>query len=152
MLLKRCAYHGLNFSAPFIVMRHWSCIHQDGNYWCGQFETDATDWKLAELITTIQYACQRNHFGALAEKYFDDKMRDAAANTPRRAQTIEAFEHLPEEFTTDDVMRCFALKTNASARSRVARLMKDGLVVKVDEFAENGTTKAKYRKTGAVMI
>ena len=23
MLLKRCAYHGLNFSAPFIVMRHW---------------------------------------------------------------------------------------------------------------------------------
>ena len=30
--------------------------------------------------------------------------------------------------------------------------MKDGLVVKVDEFAENGTTKAKYRKTGAVMI
>ena len=22
MLLKRCAYHGLNFSAPFIVMRH----------------------------------------------------------------------------------------------------------------------------------
>ena len=152
MLLKRCAYHGLNFSAPFIVMRHWSSIHQDGNYWCGQFETDATDWKLAELITTIQYACQRHYFGALAEKYFDDKMRDAAANTPRRAQTIEAFERLPEEFTTDDVMRCFALKTNASARSRVARLMKDGLVVKVDEFVENGTTKAKYRKTGAVMI
>ena len=152
MLLKRCAYHGLNFSAPFIVMRHWSCIHQDGNYWCGQFETDATDWKLAELITTIQYACQRHYFGALAEKYFDDKMCDAAANTPRRAQTIEAFERLPEEFTTDDVMRCFALKTNASARSRVARLMKDGLVVKMDEFVENGTTKAKYRKTGAVMI
>ena len=23
MLLKRCAYHGLNFAAPFIVMRHW---------------------------------------------------------------------------------------------------------------------------------
>jgi len=28
----------------------------------------------------------------------------------------------------------------------------DGLVEKVDEFVENGTTKAKYRKTGAVMI
>ena len=44
MLLKRCAYHGLNFSAPFIVMRHWEKMHQDGNYWCGEFETDEADW------------------------------------------------------------------------------------------------------------
>ena len=152
MLLKRCAYHGLNFSAPFIVMRHWANIHQEGNYWCGQFETDATDWKLTELIVTIQYACQRHYFGALAEKYFDDKTRDAAANTPRRAKTIEAFNRLPEEFTIDDVMRCFGLAQNNSARARVFRLLKDGLVEKVDEFVENGTTKAKYKKTGAVMI
>ena len=34
----------------------------------------------------------------------------------------------------------------------VFRLLKDGLVEKVDEFVENGTTKAKYKKTGAVMI
>ena len=152
MLLKRCAYHGLNFSAPFIVMRHWADIHQDGQYWCGEFETDATDWKLAELIVTIQYACQRHYFGALAEKYFDDKTRDAAANTPRRAKTIEAFNRLPEVFTVDDVMRCFGLTQNNSARARVFRLLKDGLVEKVDEFVENGTTKAKYKKTGAVMI
>ena len=152
MLLKRCAYHGLNFSAPFIVMRHWADIHQDGQYWCGEFETDAIDWKLAELIVTIQYACQRHYFGALAEKYFDDKTRDAAANTPRRAKTIEAFNRLPEEFTIDDVMRCFGLAQNNSARARVFRLLKDGLVEKVDEFVENGTTKAKYKKTGAVMI
>ena len=152
MLLKRCAYHGLNFSAPFIVMRHWADIHQDGQYWCGEFETDAIDWKLAELIVTIQYACQRHYFGALAEKYFDDKTRDAAANTPRRAKTIEAFNRLPEVFTIDDVMRCFGLAQNNSARARVFRLLKDGLVEKVDEFVENGTTKAKYKKTGAVMI
>ena len=152
MLLKRCAYHGLNFAAPFIVMRHWADIHQDGQYWCGEFETDATDWKLAELIVTIQYACQRHYFGALAEKYFDDKTRDAAANTPRRAKTIEAFNRLPEVFTIDDVMRCFGLAQNNSARARVFRLLKDGLVEKVDEFVENGTTKAKYKKTGAVMI
>ena len=152
MLLKRCAYHGLNFSAPFIVMRHWADIHQDGQYWCGEFETDATDWKLAELIVTIQYACQRHYFGALAEKYFDDKTRDAAANTPRRAKTIEAFNRLPEVFTIDDVMRCFGLAQNNSARARVFRLLKDGLVEKADEFVENGTTKAKYKKTGAVMI
>ncbi|WP_028908692.1 BT4734/BF3469 family protein [Xylanibacter ruminicola] len=152
MLLKRCAYHGLNFSAPFIVMRHWADIHQDGQYWCGQFETDATDWKLAELIVTIQYACQRHYFGALAEKYFDDKTRDAAANTPRRAKTIEAFNRLPEEFTIDDVIQCFALKNNTSARTRVVRMMKDNLVVKVDEFVDNGTTKAMYKKTGMAML
>ncbi len=152
MLLKRCAYHGLNFAAPFIVMRHWADIHQDGQYWCGQFETDEVDWHLTELIVNIQYACQRHYFGAMAEKYFDDKTRDASVNIQRRGKTIESFNRLPEEFTVDDVMRCFALKNNTSARTKVSRLLKDGLVEKVDEFVENGTTKAKYKKTGAVMI
>ena len=152
MLLKRCAYHGLNFAAPFIVIRHWADIHQDGTYWCGEFETDEVDWKLAELIVNIQYACQRHYFGALAEKYFDDKTRDAAASVQRRGKTIESFNRLPEEFTVDDVMRCFTLKSNTSARTRVVRLLKDRLAEKVDEFVENGTTKAKYRKTGSIML
>jgi hypothetical protein len=152
MLLKRCAYHGLNFAAPFIVMRHWDQMKQEGEYWCGAFETDEVDWRLVELIMNIQYACQRHFFGALAEKYFEDKTRDIVANTPRRPKTIEAFNRLPEEFTADDVMRCFKLKSNDSARTRVSRLQKDGLAEKVDEFVENGTTKAKYKKTGAVMI
>ena len=73
MLLKRCSYHGLNFAAPFIVMRHWDKLHQDGEYWCGEFETDEVDWKLSELIVNIQYACQRHYFGAMAETYFDKK-------------------------------------------------------------------------------
>ena len=152
MLLKRCAYHGLNFAAPFIVMRHWADIHQDGDYWCGTFETDATDWKLAELITNIQYACQRHYFGAMAEAYFDNKLKDASVNVQRRQKTYDAFSRLPEEFTTYDVQRCFHLKNDVSARSRVSRLLKDGLAEKVGEFYENGTTKAKYKKTGAVMI
>ena len=152
MLLKRCAYHGLNFAAPFIVMRHWADIHQDGNYWCGEFETDDVDWRLTELLVNIQYACQRHYFGTLAEKYFDDKTRDAAANVQRRAKTVEAFNRLPEEFTTDDLMQCFNLKTISSARVRVFRLLKDGLIEKMDEYVENGTTRAKYKKTGAVMI
>ena len=152
LMLKRCAYHGLNFSAPFIVMRHWDQIKQDGAFWCGEFETDEKDWRLVELIMNIQYACQRHFFGALTEKYFDDKTRDIVANTPRRPKTIEAFNRLPEEFTTDDVMRCFMLNSNAAARTRICRLQKDSLVEKVDEYVENGTTKAKYKKTGVVMI
>ncbi len=151
MLLKRCAYHGLNFAAPFIVMRHWDKMRQDGNYWCGEFETDDVDWRLAELIVNIQYACQRHYFGAMAENYFDNKQKEASVNVQRRQKTIEAFNRLPEEFTIEDVIRCFALKNNTSARSRVVRLMKDNLVVKVDEFVENGTTKAMYKKTGMIM-
>ena len=151
MLLKRCAYHGLNFAAPFIVMRHWANIHQDGDYWCGTFETDATDWKLAELITNIQYACQRHYFGAMAEAYFDNKLKDASVNVQRRQKTYDAFSRLPEEFTTYDVQRCFHLKNDVSARSRVSRLLKDGLVVKLDEYVDNGTTKAMYKKIGMAM-
>ena len=152
MLLKRCAYHGLNFSAPFIVMRHWDKMKQDGDYWCGEFETDEVDWQLAELITNIQFACQRHYFGAMAEAYFDNKLKDASVNVQRKQKTFEAYARLPETFTIDDVMRCFGLKNNTSARARVFRLMKDRLAEKVEEFVENGTTKARYKKTGTVML
>ena len=152
MLLKRCAYHGLNFAAPFIVMRHWEQLKKDGDYWCGEFETDDVDWKLAELIVNIQYACQRHYFGAMAEAYFDNKEKDASVNVQRRQKTYDGFSRLPEEFTADDVMRCFSLNSNESARKRVNRFLKDHLVEKVGEFVENGTTKAKYKKTGIVML
>ena len=152
MLLKRCAYHGLNYAVPFIVMRHWDQMKQDGDYWCGAFEADEVDWKLAELIVNMQYACQRHYFGAMAEAYFDNKLKDASVNVQRRQKTYEGFARLPEEFTNEDVMRCFGLKNNTSARARVFRLMKDHLAEKVDEFVENGTTKARYKKTGNVML
>ena len=147
MLLKRCAYHGLNFSAPFIAMRHWDKMKQDGNYWCGEFETDEIDWKLAELIVNIQYACQRHYFGAMAEAYFDNKLKDASVNLQRKQKTFEAFERLPEEFTSEDVMRCFHLGSNASARKKVTRLYRDHLIEKVAD-----SKKALFRKTGTQML
>ena len=148
MLLKRCAYHGLNFAAPFIVMRHWDQMHQDGNYWCGEFETDEVDWRLAELITNIQYACQRHYFGAMAENYFENKLRDANVNVQRRPKTLEAFSRLPELFTTEDVVRCFQLQNMSAVYVRISRLQKDHLIEKAEDFVENGTTKSRYRKTG----
>ena len=151
MLLKRCAYHGLNFAAPFIVMRHWDKMKQDGNYWCGEFETDEVDWKLAELIVNIQYACQRHYFGAMAENYFDNKLKDASVNVQRRQKTLEGFERLPDVFTTEDVVRCFQLRNTAAAYMRISRLQRDHLIKKDEEFAESGTTKSRYRKTGVMM-
>ncbi|WP_198021228.1 BT4734/BF3469 family protein [Prevotella sp. RM4] len=150
MLLKRCAYHGLNFAAPFIVMRHWEQMHQDGAYYCGEFETDEVDWKLAELIVNIQYACQRHFFLAMAEKYFDDQQRDVLTTTHRRQKTYDGFNRLPEEFAVDDVMTCFAISNPTVARVKISRLMKDHLIEKTDEFVDNGTTKAIYRKVGAM--
>ena len=152
MLLKRCAYHGLNFSAPFIVMRHWDKMHQEGNYWCGEFETDDTDWKLAELIVNMQFACQRHYFGALAEAYFDNKVREAAVNVQRKQKTIDDFNRLPDEFTAEDVMKYFMLANINAARTRIKRLQKDHLIEKVSEYLENGRVKGKYSKTGKIML
>ena len=148
MLLKRCAYHGLNFSAPFIVMRHWEQMHQDGQYWCGEFETDETDWRLAELIVNIQYACQRHYFGAMAEAYFDNKNREACVNVRRQSKTVEAFRRLPMLFGQEDAMRCFNLVTITSYRNKMARMMKDGLIEKVSDGRNTDSSMTVYRKTG----
>ena len=152
LLLKRCAYHGLNHSAPFIVMRHWDSLKQDGSFWCGEFETDETDWKLAELIVNIQYACQRHFFGAMADAYFESEGRDASINGRRQQKTFEGFNSLPDEFTTEDVMRCFRLNGENSARSRVKRLIDDHLIKKIREVRDGKSCKAIYCKTGTTML
>ena len=138
MLLKRCAYHGLNFAAPFIVMRHWDKMHQEGDYWCGVFETDEVDWHLAELIVNIQYACQRHFFGALAEAYFDNKLKDASVNVQRRSKTFEA--------------RCFGLSSDGAVRSKTRRLISDHLIEKVSDGRGSSIGLSTFRKTGVQML
>ena len=150
MLLKRCAYHGINYSAPFIMMRHWAELHQEGEYWCGEFETDDIDDKLAELIVNIQFACQRHYFGSLAEKYFDDKLRDASTNRRHRQRTIEDYNKLPNEFSVEDVARIFQINIY-TARTRVRRLVEDNAIEKCGGYVENGTCKNRYKKK-AVMV
>ena len=104
----------------------------------------------AEFITNIQYACQRHYFGAMAEAYFDNKLKDASVNVQRRQKTIEAFNRLPKEFTTEDVMRCFGSRDASVAGVKVGRLIKDHLVEKIGTFVDNGTTKNRYRKLSAM--
>ena len=152
LLLKRCAYHGFNFAAPFIMMRHWCQLHQDGDYWCGEFDTDEVDWQLAELIVNIQYACQRHFFGAMAEHYFENQSREANVNVQRRQKTFDGFERLPEEFTSDDVIRVFSLANDATARSKISRLQCDHLIEKESDGRGNTQGKTVYRKTGIVML
>ena len=142
MLLKRCAYHGLNFSAPFIVMRHWDQVHQDGDYWTGSFETDEVDWQLVELIVNMHYACQRHFFGAMAETYFDNRHRDAVMNRQHHQKTMECYNRLPSVFTMEDVRRCFGYDNDNSVYSKISRLKEDRLAEKI----KNGNDKGKFRK------
>ena len=86
----------------------------------------------------------------MAEAYFDNKLKDASVNVQRRQKTYEAFARLPEEFTMDDVKRCFNLGSDASARKKVFRLQRDHLVEKVRD--ERGTEKALYCKTGTMAL
>ena len=123
-------------------------MHQDGQYWCGEFETDETDWRLAELIVNIQYACQRHYFGAMAEAYFDNKNREACVNVRRQSKTVEAFKRLPMLFGQEDAMRCFNLVTITSYRNKMARMMKDGLIEKVSDGRNTDSSMTVYRKTG----
>ena len=82
----------------------------------------------------------------------DNKYRDASVNIRRNQKTIDAFNRLPDEFTTEDVMRCFDLGSYSSARMRISRLVKDHVAEKLPEYVENGTTKGLFKKTGVVML
>ena len=133
-------------------MRHWDQMHQDGTYWCGDLETDEEDWQLCEMVVNMQYACQRHYFLAMAEKYFDDQQRDVSANMGRKQKTVEAFNSLPDVFTNADVEHCFGYKEgSSSARTKTRNLLKDGLIEFLEEFAEDGKTKYRYRKTGVML-
>lgn len=53
---------------------------------------------------------------------------------------------------SEDVMRCFQIENDATARKRIKRLMDDHLVEKVGKVKENGLSKSRYRKTGVLML
>ncbi len=144
LLLKRVPYHALNYAAPFIDMRHWHSLHQEGRYWTGKYEVDDTDWKLCELIARIQYATQQHFFGALAEKYFDDMNNDIQITGKRHQQrSVTGYNRLPDVFTLENVRTCFGYKEEGSAAfMKIKRLVNDGLIEKIIEGNDSG----KYRK------
>mgnify|MGYP006377811939 CR=1 FL=1 len=113
-------------------MRHWDKMKQDGNYWCGEFETDDIDWKLAELIVNM--------------------LKDANVNVMRKQKTFEGFERLPEEFTYEDIMRCFHLENSQSARVKIYRLLNDHLCEKVSDGRSNNKGMAVFKKTDTIML
>ena len=134
LMLKRVAYHAINYSAPFIDARHWDKMKQKGSYWMGEYETDETDWKLCELIARIQYATQQHFFGVIAEKYFDDMNNDVQFSGKRHYQkSVEGFNRLPDIFTLEDLKRSFGYDSDNSAYSKIRRMMANSMISKSKE-------------------
>ena len=147
MLLKRVAYHAINFSAPFIVMRHWEQMRKDGDHFVPDGITlDDIDLALCRFVFNLQYTCQRFFFGELAERYFRNAENEMKAVVGATRKTEMQFEALPDEFTAEDVVRCFS--TNAvAARARISRMMRDG-VVKLKSRGGGNDNKSIYEKCG----
>ncbi len=92
-------------------------------------------WAKDKNYTGGQTPCvvfgKRYYFGAMAEVYFDNKLKDASCNVRHQQKTMDAFARLPEKFGVEDVMRCFGLNSDSTAYVRITRLMKDHLVQKI---------------------
>ena len=143
LMLKRVPYHALNYSAPFIDIRHWDSLQQKGNYWTGEYEVDETDWKLCELFARIQYAMQQRFFSVMAEKYFTDMNNDVQITDKRYTQrSADGYNQLPDIFTKDDVMRCFGYDKPDACKKKLYRLTK----TKHIELIHEGENKGSYRK------
>ena len=143
LMLKRVPYHALNYSAPFIDMRHWDSIHQQGNYWTGDYEVDDTDWKLCELLARIQYTTQQHFFGVMAEKYFEDMNNDVQFSGKRHfAKSLENYSRLPEIFSKEDMIRCFGYTKEKSVYKKLQRLTSEKMIAQITE----GDNKGKYQK------
>ena len=153
LMLKRVPYHALNYSVPFIDMRHYGSLHQEGKFWEGTYEVDDTDWKLCELMARIQYATQQHFFGVLAENYFDDMNNDVQISGKRHQQkSVDGYNRLPDEFTKEDVDRCFGYKNDDSGYMKIKRLQESGMVALLEEVMQNGRMRRRYRKENKMVI
>jgi hypothetical protein len=153
LMLKRVPYHALNYSVPFIDMRHYESLHQEGKFWEGTYEVDDTDWKLCELMARIQYATQQHFFGVLAEKYFDDMNNDVQISGKRHQQrSVDGYNRLPDEFTKEDVDRCFGYKNEDSGYMKIKRLQESGMVALLEEVMQNGRMRRRYRKVNKMVV
>ena len=153
LMLKRVPYHALNYSVPFIDMRHYGSLHQEGKFWEGTYEVDDTDWKLCELMARIQYATQQHFFGVLAENYFDDMNNDVQISGKRHQQkSVDGYNRLPDEFTKEDVDRCFGYKNEDSGYMKIKRLQESGMVALFEEVMQNGRMHRRYRKVNKMVI
>jgi len=143
-LVKRPCWIAINLALPFIVVRHWDQMVEDGGRMvCGpDFKTDKIDRELVLTLCDAQFAFQQHFFLATGEKMYDDRQALEASNTHRQQKTILAYRRLPNPFTSEDVKREYGYESVGSVCSRLKILCDDGMAQKIRQ----GEDKGKYRK------
>ena len=91
----------------------------------------------ADLMCEIINKCEDMLFGQLLQDMFDNEARDTMI---RRVydKTAKFFSLLPEEFTTQDVMRVFGYTSNSTASRKIGTFVDQKIVEKC--------THGRYRK------
>ena len=80
----------------------------------------------------IQYRCQQHFFGAYAQAYFDNMERDQQANRQRASKYDAAYQKLPKEFTTEDVVKQYEISKVAAGKT-CSRLCRDGYIERLKQ-------------------
>ena len=84
----------------------------------------------ADLMCEIINRCEDALFGQLLQDMYDNEARDTQL---RRVydKTAKFYSMLPDEFTTQDVMRVWGYSQNAAASRKCCNLIKNGVIVKL---------------------
>ncbi len=133
LLIKRVPYYGINISAPYIDIRHWSEREETGTY-----QIDDTDKRLCDLVLDIQYKTQLFWYYGLHRLYYDNQLRDAAQQRRRTNKFVECFRQLPEDFTTEQFAQIFGYANNRSGQKTLERLVADKAIER--------TMRGNYKK------
>ena len=91
----------------------------------------------ADLMCEIINKCEDALFGQLLQDMFENEARDTQL---RRVydKTAKFYSMLPEEFTTQDVVRVWGYSSNIAASSRISKLEKQNVVEQI--------VRGRYRK------
>ena len=110
----------------------WEAFAQTGECRIEQHHLD-----FADLMCEIINRCEDALFGQLLQDMFDNEARDTQL---RRVydKTAKYFGQLPDEFTTQDVMRVFGFSSNTTASSKCTLWVRQNIAEKLGQ--------AKYRK------
>ena len=144
-MVKRPYWHGMNYSLPFIVSRHWDqMIEEGGRYKCpDDFKTDKYDQQLALLIVNAHFAFQQHFSLAVGEQYYDNQEAEQASGRTHRQKTWIGYRRLPNPFSRQDVDSCFGYEGNTNnINSKIKRLVDDGMAQRITK----GENKGMFRK------
>jgi len=96
----------------------------------GEAKIEQYHLDFADLMCEIINKCEDALFGQLLQDMFDNETRDTQL---RRVydKTAKFYAMLPDEFTTQDVMRVWGYSSNSLASRRVAELEKNRVIEKV---------------------